>query len=340
MKKTLIIAEAGVNHNGDLNLAKKLIDKAAEAGADYIKFQTFISEELVTKTAKKVAYQKAYSKEGEDDSQYQMLKSLELTHERHYDLIKHCKSKNIKFLSTAFDLKSLEFLSNLNLDFYKVPSGEITNHPFLREIGKLNTPVIFSTGMANLQEIEAAIEVLMESGTTKKDITVLHCNTQYPTPMEDVNLLAMKTIEKEFGIRVGYSDHTMGIEVAISAVALGAHCIEKHFTLDKTMDGPDHKASLEPEELKTMIQSIRNIERALGNGVKEPSYSEKENMAAIRKSIHLLNDCKKGHIIKESDLVMKRPGDGISPMLMQKIIGLKLSKDLNKDHKLSFENFA
>ena len=339
MKKTIIIAEAGVNHNGDMKIAKRLIDVAADAGADYVKFQTFIAEELVTKDAQIASYQKETAKDG-GDTQFKMLKKLELSQEQHFELIEYCKSKGINFLSTAFDHLSIEFLNDLGLDFYKIPSGEITNLPYLQRISKLGIPVILSTGMANTGEIEEAIDVLENGGVNRDDIIVLHCNTEYPTPMEDVNLKAMNTICQAFGVRTGYSDHTLGIEIPIAAVAMGAVCIEKHFTIDNTMGGPDHQASLEPHELKAMVSGIRKIEKALGDGIKRPSPSEKSNKEVVRKSIHLAKDCLKGHVVTSEDLQMKRPGDGISPMLMQKIIGLKLSTDLNKDHKLSFENFA
>ena len=339
MEKTIIIAEAGVNHNGDMNIAKQLIDAAAEAGADYVKFQTFIAEELVTKDAQKASYQKETVKDGED-TQFKMLKKLELSQEQHFELIEYCKTKGINFLSTAFDHLSIEFLNDLGLDFYKIPSGEITNLPYLKRISKLGIPVILSTGMANTGEIEEAIDVLEHGGVNRDEIIVLHCNTEYPTPMEDVNLKAMNTISQAFGVLTGYSDHTLGIEIPIAAVAKGAVCIEKHFTIDNTMEGPDHQASLEPHELKAMVRGIRNIEKALGDGIKRPSPSEERNKNVVRKSIHLAKDCLKGHVVTAEDLHMRRPGDGISPMLMEKIIGLKLSTDLNKDHKLSFENFA
>ena len=339
MKKTIIIAEAGVNHNGDMKIAKRLIDVAADAGADYVKFQTFIAEELVSKDAQKASYQIKTVNDGED-TQFKMLKKLELSQEQHFELIEYCKSKGINFLSTAFDHLSIEFLNDLGLDFYKVPSGEITNLPYLQRISKLGIPVILSTGMANTGEIEEAIYVLENGGVKRDEIIVLHCNTEYPTPMKDVNLKAMNTIGQTFGVRTGYSDHTLGIEIPIAAAAMGAVCIEKHFTINNTMEGPDHQASLEPDELKAMVRGIRNIEKALGDGIKRPSPSEERNKEAVRKSIHLAKDCSKGHVVTPEDLQMKRPGDGISPMLMDKIIGLKLSRDLNKDHKLSFENFA
>jgi N-acetylneuraminate synthase len=316
---TLIIAEAGVNHNGDLNLAKKLIDVAAEAGVDYVKFQTFKAENIVSKNAKKAEYQKKNS--GEDDSQLEMLKKLELTLENHHELIDYCKEKKLAFFSTGFDLQSLELLHQLGLRLYKVPSGEITNLPYLKKVAKLAEKVIISTGMCNLLDIENAINVFLENGFRKNEIVVLHCNTEYPTPMCDVNLNAMKTIANSFQVGVGYSDHTLGIEIPIAAVALGAEVIEKHFTLDRSMKGPDHAASLEPTELIQMVKTIRNIEMAMGSGLKEPSPSELKNIAIARKSIHAARDIEEGSIITEQDLVMLRPGDGISPMDMAKIIG-------------------
>lgn len=339
MKKTLIIAEAGVNHNGDMKIAKRLIDVAADAGADYVKFQTFIAEELVTKDAQIASYQKKTVKDGED-TQFKILKKLQLNQEQHFELIEYCNSKGINFLSTAFDHLSIEFLNDLGLDFFKIPSGEITNLPYLQRVSKLGVPIILSTGMANIGEIEEAIDVLENGGVNRNDIIALHCNTDYPTPMEDVNLKAMNTICKSLGVRTGYSDHTLGIEIPIAAVAMGAVCIEKHFTIDNTMEGPDHQASLEPDDLKAMVRGIRNIEKALGDGIKRPSPSEKSNKKVVRKSIHLAKDCAKGHVISIEDLQMKRPGNGISPMLIEKILGLKLSTELKKNHKLSFENFA
>lgn len=336
MKPVLIIAEAGVNHNGDIELAKKLVDVAAEAGADIVKFQTFKTENLVSKDAKMARYQ--VSNTQKEDSQFNMLKKLELSSSDHDILIAHCKEKNIRFLSTAFDLESLDQLSDLGIQLFKVPSGEITNYPFLKKIGLKNREVILSTGMSSMLEIKEAIDLLVASGTKLNNITVLHCNTEYPTPMEDVNLQAMNTIKKEFNVNVGYSDHTSGVEVAIAAVALGAQVIEKHFTLDKNMNGPDHKASLDPEELRQMVRSIRNIEKAMGSDLKEPSASELKNKSVARKSIHLASDLEKGHILTENDLIMKRPGDGISPMKINEVLGKKIKHSLSTDSKLKSED--
>ena len=327
--KTLIIAEAGVNHNGSIELAKKLIDVASEAGADAIKFQTFKAKNLVSKIAKKAKYQ--VENTGSDESQYEMLKKLELGFDEFKELKTYCDKKGIMFLSTPFDDESIEFLDNLGLKIFKIPSGEITNLPYLRKIGKLRKKVILSTGMADLGEIEDALDVLISVGIKKKNITVLHANTEYPTPIEDVNLKAMKTIECAFGVDVGYSDHTLGIEVPIAAVAMGAKVIEKHFTLSRDLEGPDHKASLEPDELKEMIKSIRNIEKALGNGIKKPSKSEIKNIKIARKSIVAKRDIKKGEVFSEENLTVKRPGNGISPMRWDEIIGQIALKDYNKD---------
>jgi N,N'-diacetyllegionaminate synthase len=336
INKVIIIAEAGVNHNGDMDLAKKMIDVAVEAGVDIVKFQTFKAELLVTKNAKKANYQ--IENTGSNDSQFNMLKALELDRESHYLLLDYCQSQNIEFLSTAFDLDSLDFLRNLGLKVFKIPSGELTNLPYLRKVGSYNTPVILSTGMAELLEIEVAIEVLVKAGTDRTKITILHCNTEYPTPMADVNLRAMLTIRDTLNVPIGYSDHTLGIEVPIAAVALGATIIEKHFTLDKNMVGPDHKASLEPEELKKMVEGIRNIELALGSNIKTSSLSESKNKEIARKSIHIAKPLIKGHILTEIDLVMKRPGDGISPMLIDQIIGKTIQCDMEMDQKLQWQD--
>ena len=337
IKHTLIIAEAGVNHNGDINLAKKLIDVAAEAGVDYVKFQTFKAENLVSKNAQKAEYQKINA--GENDSQLEMLKKLELTLEDHHELIDYCNEKKVAFFSTGFDLHSLDLLHQLGLRLYKIPSGEITNLPYLKKVAELAEKVIISTGMCNLVDIEKAINVFLENGFGKDEIVVLHCNTEYPTPMRDVNLSAMITIENTFQVGVGYSDHTLGIEIPIAAVALGAEVIEKHFTLDRSMKGPDHAASLEPLELIQMVKSIRNIEMAMGSGLKEPSSSELKNMAIARKSIHAARDIQEGSTITEQDLEMLRPGDGISPMDMEKIIGKIATKSITGGTKLKF-NFV
>lgn len=329
MKKTFIIAEAGVNHNGSLELAKKLIDVASEAGADAVKFQTFQAKNLVSKNAQKADYQKQTTDQNE--SQFEMIKKLELSEAMHYELIAYCQQKNIMFLSTPFDHDSIELLNKLGLEIFKIPSGEITNLPYLRHIGSLNKQVILSTGMANLGEIEAALNVLTQAGTAKEKITVLHANTEYPTPMQDVNLKAMQTIGQAFDIAVGYSDHTLGIEVDVAAVALGASVIEKHFTLDKTMEGPDHKASLEPDELKAMVSAIRNIEQALGSSIKQPSPSESKNKPIARKSLVAKTAIKQGETFNAENLCIKRPGHGISPMRWDEIIGTKAQRDYAED---------
>ena len=330
MNKVFIIAEAGVNHNGSIELAKKLIDVAVNAGVDAVKFQTFKAENLVSKNAQKADYQKKNMNDT-DDSQLNMLKKLELDVNTHKELISYCNSKNIMFLSTPFDHDSIELLNGLGLEIFKVPSGEITNLPYLRHIGKLNKQVILSTGMADIGEIEDALDVLIDAGTQKENITILHANTMYPTPMEDVNLKAMITIGNTFDCKYGYSDHTLGIEVDIAAVAMGASCIEKHFTLDKTMEGPDHKASLEPQELKAMVEAIRNIELALGSSIKKPSKSETPNIQVARKSIVANCDIKKGETFTENNLTIKRPGNGINPMRWDEIVGTVSIKDYIKD---------
>ena len=327
MKRAFIIAEAGVNHNGSIDLAKRLIDKASEAGADAVKFQSFKAEKLVTKSARKAEYQEETT--GVEESQFQMIKKLELDYEKHQELMDYCKSKNIIFLSSPFDLESIELLNNLGLEIFKIPSGEITNLPYLRKIGLLKKKVILSTGMSTLGDIEKALEILRESGT--EDITILHCNTEYPTPMKDVNLLAMNTIREAFKVEVGYSDHTLGIEVPIAAVTLGATVIEKHFTLDKNMEGPDHGASLEPNELKEMVISIRNIEMALGDGIKRLTESETKNINMARKSIVAGKAIKKGETFTEENLEIKRPGDGISPMNLDEVIGKVAGRDFEED---------
>ena len=330
MKKVFIIAEAGVNHNGSIELAKKLIDKAAEAGADAVKFQSFKAESLVTKNAKKAEYQEVTT--GIAESQFQMIKKLELDYEKHGELMNYCQEKGILFLSSPFDLESIDLLHKLELEIFKIPSGEITNLPYLRKIGKLKKKVILSTGMSTLGDIEQALDILRENGTD--DITVLHCNTEYPTPMKDVNLNAMKTIRDAFKVEVGYSDHTLGIEIPIAAVALGATIIEKHFTLDKTMEGPDHRASLEPNELKAMVTAIRNIENAMGDGVKKLTESEAKNIKIARKSIVASKNIKKGEIFTEENLTVKRPGDGISPMKWDQVLGQLAKQDFKEDEKI------
>lgn len=329
MKKVFIIAEAGVNHNGSIELAKKLIDVARDAGADAVKFQTFKAEKLVSKNAQKADYQKQTTDSSE--SQFDMIKKLELDAATHHELIAYCNKKKIMFLSTPFDHDSIELLHDLGLEIFKIPSGEITNLPYLRQIGRLSKQVILSTGMADMGEIEDALDVLIEVGTKKENITILHANTMYPTPMEDVNLRAMTTIGNTFDVAYGYSDHTLGIEVDIAAVAMGACCIEKHFTLDKTMEGPDQKASLEPDELKAMVKAIRNIELALGSSIKKPSKSETPNIKIARKSIVSKRVIKKGEMLSEDNLAVKRPGNGINPMRWDEIIGAIATKDYSED---------
>lgn len=328
--KVLIIAEAGVNHNGSLDLAKKLIDEAAIAGVDFIKFQTFKAEKLVSRSAKQAEYQQRnIGKTG--DSQYTMLKHLELNANQHEELIAYCQKKNIQFFSTAFDMDSINYLHSLNLGLWKIPSGEITNYPYLKKIAQYKEPVILSTGMCDLSDIAAALQVLLDNGLEKEQITILHCNTEYPTPMEDVNLRAMLEIEKKFGVNIGYSDHTEGIEVPIAAVALGATVIEKHFTLDRNMEGPDHKASLEPQELRAMVKSIRNIELALGDGHKVVSASEQKNVEIARKSIVAACNIQKGEMLTEKNLTVKRPGNGISPMRWEEVIGTYARRDYQEE---------
>jgi len=336
MKKVLIIAEAGVNHNGDIENAKKLIDIAANAGADFVKFQTFSADKLVSKSAKQAEYQLKNSNE-ENSSQYVMLKKLEIPTFWYEELIEYANKKGISFLSTGFDEDSIDFLDEIGIPFFKVPSGELTNKPFLEHIAKKKKPVILSTGMALLSEIEEAINVLTNAGLSRNSIRVLHCNTEYPTPMKDVNLKAMLNIADVLKVEVGYSDHTMGIEVPIAAVALGATVIEKHFTIDRNMVGPDHLASLISEELKHMVSAIRNIELAIsGSGIKVPSESELKNIFIARKSIHISRNLNAGEILQKNDLIMKRPGDGISPMEIEKVIGKKLKNELKEEDKLSW----
>ncbi len=338
MSKTLIIAEAGVNHNGDINIAKKLIDYASEAEADIVKFQTFKAEKIVSKIAKKADYQRLTT-EKSDDFQFSMLKKLELSKEDHIELKKHAESKNIDFLSTAFDLESIDLLVELGITLFKIPSGEITNLPYLEKVASVAKKVIISSGMCEMSEIIEAVNIMKKQGLSNSDIVILHCNTEYPTPMGDVNLLAMQSIKDATDILVGYSDHTLGIEIPIAAVALGAQVIEKHFTYDKNADGPDHKASLEPHELKMMVKSIRNIEKALGNKNKIISESERKNISIARKSIHILEPIKKGESIELKKLVMLRPGDGLSPMRLPEIIGKKAFRDLDSGHMLKLEDF-
>ncbi len=336
MSKVIIIAEAGVNHNGDIQVAKKLIDVAVDAGVDYVKFQTFKADSLVSKSAKKAEYQSVNINDG-DDSQYAMLKNLELSNENHLELMTYCSERNIKFFSTAFDVEGVNYLNNLGLSFFKIPSGEITNYPYLKAVALCEKPVVMSTGMCSEMEIKQALDVLLKFGLKKEAISILHCNTEYPTPMEDVNLKAMLAIQEIFGVQVGYSDHTLGIEVPIAAVALGATIIEKHFTLDRALPGPDHVASLEPTELKEMVTAIRNIELAMcGDGKKRPSKSETKNIAIARKSIHINKNLSKGHTITDDDIISLRPGDGISPMEWENIVGKILNVDKKQFDKLSF----
>jgi N,N'-diacetyllegionaminate synthase len=327
--RTLIIAEAGVNHNGDLGLAKHLIDAASDAGADLVKFQTFNASRQVTRTAKKAEYQT--QKTDGKESQHDMLQRLELTEAMHHELIDYCATRNIGFFSTGFDIESIDLLLALGQDHFKIPSGEITNLPYLRHIGKLGKNTILSTGMATLGDIEAAIDVLEQAGTSRTSITVLHCTTEYPTPMAEVNLRAMQSIQSAFGVSVGYSDHTQGIEVAIAAVAMGATVIEKHFTLDRNLPGPDHQASLEPTELKAMVAAIRNIEVALGDGVKRLTSSEAKNKPIARKSLVASQAIKAGDVLSVHNVTTKRPGTGVSPMRWDEVMGRNASRDFVAD---------
>lgn len=329
MKRILVIAEAGVNHNGSLETAKRLVEVAANAGADFVKFQTFNADDIVTKTADKAEYQKIAT--GNDVSQYEMLKSLELTSDMHEQLLEHCDNFSIGFLSTGFDQSSVAYLVSLGQQLVKVPSGEITNLPYLKFVGSLGLPVILSTGMSSLEEVGDALSVLKNAGTDKDRVTVLHCTSEYPAPFENVNLNAMQTISKEFGVSVGYSDHTTGIEISIAAAALGATVIEKHFTLDRALPGPDHKASLEPDELVALVKSIRNIEIALGDGSKVPSNGENKNKLIARKSIVARREIRSGDSFTEDNLTTKRPGTGISPMKWHEILGQAASRDYQSD---------
>ena len=339
MSKVIIIAEAGVNHNGDIQKAYELIDVAEEAGVDYVKFQSFKADRLVSKDAKKRIINIINTKSN-DNSQYAMLKQLELSEQDHLDLISYC-NKKYKFFSTAFDDLGVDYLDSLGLNLFKIPSGELTNFPYLRSVAIKKKPVLLSTGMASLSEIQESLNVLIEFGLRKDQITIMHCNTEYPTPMKDVNLKAMITIKEKFGVAVGYSDHTLGVEVPIAAVAMGAQVIEKHFTLDRNLQGPDHKASLEPNELKEMTTAIRNIELATsGDGVKKPSQSEQKNIHIARKSIHLTGAYKKGELIHEDDMIALRPGDGISPMKWNDIVGKKMTVDTKPYHKLTKKRFS
>lgn len=326
-KRVFIIAEAGVNHNGSIEIAKKLVYEAKQAGADAVKFQTFKPEKVVSKFAGKAEYQKKTT--GENETQLDMIKKLELPYGDFIKLKEYCDKIGIMFMSTPFDLDSIDFLKELNLEIFKIPSGEITNLPYLIKVGRLNKKVILSTGMSTLSEIGDAIKVLKDNGT--HDITILHCNTEYPTPYEDVNLQAMLAIREAFNLEVGYSDHTLGIEVPIAAVSMGASVIEKHFTLDNNMEGPDHKASLEPDQLKYMIAAIRNVEKAIGSRIKQPSQSEVKNIVIARKSIIAKKNISKGEVFTEENLTVKRPGNGISPMRWFEIIGQPAKRDFKED---------
>jgi N,N'-diacetyllegionaminate synthase len=339
-KKVIIIAEAGVNHNGDLQRALALIDAAAIAGADYVKFQTFKAEKIVNPKAQKAEYQKN-NMQDDEDTQFGMLKKLEMREDWYPVLIQRCQARSIHFLSTGFDVDSIDFLNDLNIPFYKIPSGEITNKPYLQHIARKRKDIILSSGMSSLQEVKEAIEVIEAEGISRDRITVLHCNTEYPTPMQDVNLMAMHHIARELQVKIGYSDHTLGIEVPIAAVALGSIVIEKHFTIDRTLPGPDHAASLEPEELKAMIKAIRNIELAIsGSGIKEPSESEKKNISIARKSLHVKNDLYKGQVVKAADLIALRPANGISPMDIDAVIGKTVVQDVFAGSTLQWNQIA
>jgi N,N'-diacetyllegionaminate synthase len=329
-----IIAEAGVNHNGSIEIAKLMVDAAAGAKVDAIKFQTFKAEKIITSTAPKAEYQKVTTDTNE--SQFEMIKKLELNMEAHKELINHCNRRGILFLSSPFDLESIELLCKLELEIFKIPSGEITNLPYLRKIGCSKKKIILSTGMATLDEVKEALNILIQSGSSKEDITVLHCNTEYPTPFKDVNLKAMLTLKKELNVNIGYSDHTVGIEVPIAVAALGATIIEKHFTLDRNMEGPDHKASLEPSELKAMIDAIRNIEISMGDGVKRPSESEFKNISFSRKSIVAARNIKKGELLNEHNITVKRSGNGISPMRWDEVVGRKAARNFKIDELVEY----
>lgn len=336
--KVFIIAEAGINHNGSLKIAKRLIDVAVDVGTDAVKFQTFKTESLVSRYAPKAEYQRKATDKNE--TQFEMLKKLELDIDTHKELIRYCKQRNIIFLSSAFDLECIDLLNGLGLEIFKIPSGEITNFPYLRKIGMLDKKIILSTGMADLREIKDALDTLISAGTKKQNITILHCTTDYPTPIEDVNLKAMLTIKETFKVNVGYSDHTLGIEVPIAAVVLGASVIEKHFTCDRDMEGPDHKASLEPDELKAMVKAIRNVEKIIGDGIKKPTKNEQKNKKVIRKSIVAKIDIRRGVRISKDMLDIKRPGIGIEPRYLNEVIGKKAKKDINKDVLIKFKDLV
>ena len=329
MKKTFIIAEAGVNHNGNIDLAYKMVDEAVKSGADAVKFQTAVPELVMTEYATKADYQ--ITNTGESGSQIEMAKKIHLPLEAYKDLKAYCEKKGIMFLSTPFDMKSLELLISFNMFCMKIPSGEITNYPYLRRIGELNTNVIISTGMATLADIEACLNLIISSGTEREKITLLHCTTEYPAPFEDVNLKAMLTLRDAFHVKVGYSDHTPGIEISVAAAAIGAVVIEKHFTLDKTMEGPDHVASLEPHELTEMVKAIRNVDLSMGDGIKAVASSEGKNMVIARKSILAAREIKEGEIFSEDNLIVKRPGSGINPMRWNEVVGMKAKRNFSKD---------
>lgn len=332
MNSVFIIAEAGVNHNGSLEMALQLVDVAADAGADAVKFQTFTADALVSKTALKADYQKQTT--NADESQYAMLKRLELSKEDHLAIIKRCQTRQIQFLSTPFDLSSIALLHTLGMTTYKVPSGELTNLPYLRQVATVAQQVILSTGMANLAEVEGALQVLLATGLRRDQVIILHATTEYPCPIDEVNLTAMLTLKHAFSVVVGYSDHTKGIEIPVAAVAMGAKVIEKHFTLDKNLPGPDHKASLEPQELKAMVSAIRNIEMALGDGIKRPSLSEQKNMTVARKSLVASRLIKKGELLTPDNMTVKRPGTGISPMRWDDAMGRTACKDFMVDEQI------
>lgn len=327
MGKIFIIAEAGVNHNGDMKLAENMVEVAATAGADAVKFQTFSADKLVVRNSPKAAYQ--LNNTDKEESQHAMLKKLELSKRQHETLQKCCKEHSIMFLSTPFDYGSIELLESYDIQIYKIPSGEITNYPYLKKVGSLHKPVILSTGMSDLSEVQDAVSVLRCNGSAS--IVLLHCNTQYPTPIEDVNLRAMITMGEQLGLPVGYSDHTRGIEVSIAAAALGAVVIEKHFTISRDLEGPDHKASLEPAELKAMVAAIRNVETALGNGIKQVTPSEKDNRIVARKSIVASKRIAAGEIFSEENLTVKRPGTGITPMHWDQVLGLRAKREFMAD---------
>jgi N,N'-diacetyllegionaminate synthase len=336
VNNVFIIAEAGVNHNGDLDIAKKMVDAAKSFGADAVKFQAFNAEKIVSLTASKAGYQKKFT--DKDESQLEMLKKLEIGFEEHVELMKHCEKKGIKFLSSPFDLESVEMLQKLEMDIYKIPSGEITNLPYLRKIGKLKKPVILSTGMATTEEIEEALGVLIKNGTSRNQITLLQCTTAYPAPIKDINLKFIPKLRDVFKVEVGFSDHTEGIEVALAAVALGATVIEKHFTLSRDMAGPDHKASLEPDEFERLVEGVRKIELALGVAEKKISVVENANKLAARKSIVAARNISKGDIFSDENITTKRPGDGLSPMLWDQIIGLTAQQGFIADEKIKLDN--